>query len=197
MTLLVLELKVPSFIHPSNHDVWHVIASQYTILLSYFISFTTLFVYWRAHNFVVTVLAKNIDVNVLTINGIFLFLVGLIPFTTQLAGSYSSSPIALSFYALNIILIGSTLLFMRGYIEKSEKIDNLERTLEQRQGAFIRTMLPLSFAAISIPLSFISTKLAFSMLIFGVLFNLYNNAADLTRKVVLRPMRNLFTRAIN
>jgi uncharacterized membrane protein len=130
MTLLVLELKVPLVSHANNLQVWQMIKSQSVLILSYFISFTTLFVYWRAHNFVVTILAKNIDINVLSINGIFLFFVGLIPFSTQIAGSYHNVPIAVSLYALNIILIGLTLLLMRLYIEHSETIDNVERTRE-------------------------------------------------------------------
>src|ERR1041385_3390693 len=89
MTLMVLELKLPSLHGSSNHELWQALLDQKAIFISYFISFAVLFIYWRAHNFVITVFAKSIDINLLTMNGIFLFLVGLIPFTTHLAGSFN------------------------------------------------------------------------------------------------------------
>src|SRR5437763_1855357 len=106
MTLMVLELKLPSVDGQTNSELWRALLNQRTIFISYFISFAVLFIYWRAHNFVITILAKNIDINLLTINGIFLFLVGLVPFTTQLAGTYNSISLAVSIYAANLILIG-------------------------------------------------------------------------------------------
>ena len=188
MTLLVLELKVPVLHHATNEQVWDLIRSQSPIFLSYFISFTVLFVYWRAHNFVITILAKNIDVNLLTINGVFLFLVGLVPFSTQVLGEYSSSPLAISIYAINIALIGFVILFMRIYVEKSASIENLERTKEQRLGALIRTITPIACSLLAIPLSLISTKAAFIILLFAVFYNFINNAADITRKLFIRPV---------
>jgi uncharacterized membrane protein len=192
MTLMVLELKLPILKGTSNHELWTALQSQQAIFASYFISFAVLFIYWRAHNFVITILAKNIDINLLSINGIFLFLVGLIPFTTQLAGTYNKISLAISLYAVNIILIGLTLLVMRIYIERSEKIDNLDRTASQRRAALIRTLLPVTFAAIAIPFSFISTTVADLILLTGVGFNFLNNAADLTDKFLIRPLGKAF-----
>lgn len=193
MTLLVLELKVPLSGHPTDASVWKVIDSQVDIFLGYFISFITLFIYWRAHNFLVTVLAKNIDINLLTLNGVFLFFVGLIPFSTQLAGADHEVPLAVTVYALNILLIGLTIIVMRLYIEKSESIDNIERTEEQRNGALIRTMIPVTFAAVAIPFSFINSTAALYILLFGVVINLYNNTADLTRRLLLNPIKKLLS----
>src|SRR5438309_11598060 len=90
MTLMVLELKLPKINPLTNHQLWQALAAQKAIFASYFISFAVLFIYWRAHNFVITILAKNVDINLLTINGIFLFLVGLVPFSTQLVGTFNS-----------------------------------------------------------------------------------------------------------
>jgi uncharacterized membrane protein len=187
MTLMVFQLKIPSLIHPDNAQVWAALKDQAAVLLSYFISFFLLFTYWRAHNFTITIMAKNIDINLLNLNTTFLFLVGLIPFTTQLAGKYADTSLALSIYALNIILIGLNLAIMRIYVDKSESIESMSRNKEQRQNAFIRILTPVSIAAIAIPLSFVDTRLAFIVLLFAALFNLPSNSADFARKYFLRP----------
>jgi uncharacterized membrane protein len=192
MTLMVLELKLPLLNTATNHGLWSALQKQQAIFLSYFISFAVLFIYWRAHNFVITILAKNIDINLLSINGIFLFLVGLVPFTTELAGTYNKISLAISLYAVNIIAIGLTLLFMRVYIERSEKIDNIDRTASQRRAALIRTLLPVGFATMAIPFSFLSTTVADLILVMGVGFNFLNNAAELTDKYLIRPLGRAF-----
>jgi uncharacterized membrane protein len=191
MTLMVLELKLPTIHAASSHQLWHALVAQSTVFSSYFVSFAVLFIYWRAHNFVITILAKNIDINLLTINGIFLFFVGLLPFTTQLAGTYNHIPLAISLYALNLILIGSTILWMRYYIEQSENIDNISRTATQRRAALIRTILPIIFAGLAIPFSFISTGLAEIILLIGVAYNFLKNAADLADKYLIQPVNKI------
>ncbi|GAC1498451.1 MAG: TMEM175 family protein [Candidatus Saccharimonadales bacterium] len=188
MTLMVLELKVPVLDHPNNQAIFDSLRNQSTTFLSYFISFTVLFVYWRAHNFTISVLAKNIDINILTFNGIFLFFVGLVPFTTHLSGAYGDTPLALSIYAVNIVLIGMCLFGMRLYIERSESIEDLKRTAEQRYGALVRIMTPILCATVSIPISFISTKAAYIILLFAVLINLHNNAASLIHRLIIEPI---------
>jgi len=192
MTLMVLELKLPSLRINTNHDLWSALIDQKAVFASYFVSFAVLFVYWRAHNFVITILAKNIDINLLTINGLFLFFVGLVPFSTQIAGTFNNLPLAISLYALNIVIIGLTVLWMRFYVERSDTIDNIRRTHEQRRAALIRTLLPVGFATLAIPISFISTGFADLVLLAGVGYNFLNNAADTADKYLIQPVIKLF-----
>ncbi len=191
MTLLVLELKLPDLGHSTSTELWHILTAQSTLFISYIISFAVLFVYWRAHNFVITVMAKNIDINLLNINGLFLLLVGIVPFTTHILGAFGDTSLGITIYALNVILIGLTLIGMRYYVENSESIDSLERTREQRHASMIRTMTPVICATIAIPISLISTQAAFAILIFAVIYNLHNNAASITRSIFIKPYRKL------
>src|SRR5947209_8367386 len=94
MTLLVLELKVPVFDAPSNSTLWHSIAAEKAIFASYLISFALLFIYWRAHNFIVSTMAKNLDTNLVNINILFLLFIGIVPFTTHLLGAYPQTQLA-------------------------------------------------------------------------------------------------------
>lgn len=184
MTLLVLDLKLPKIASATNGPLLDSLWQQRVIFLSYFISFAVLFVYWRAHNFLVAYLAKTIDVQFLNVNGIFLFLVGLVPFTTHFLGLYSHTQTGISIYAINVALIGLSLLYMRLYIEHSPNIDNIQRTPEQVQGALIRILVPVIFALSAIPISFLSTTVAYGILLLAVAYNFYPNAYDLTRRIL-------------
>lgn len=190
MTLMVFQIKLPAH-SASGSELWHTLRGEGSVFVSYFVSFALLFVYWRAHNFAITIFAKNIDINLLSINGIFLFLVGLVPFTTQLAGSDNTIPLAICLYASNIIAIGLTLLYMRLYIERAETIDNIDRTKAQRRAALIRTLLPVAFAALAMPMSFLSTAGADIILVIGVGFNFLRNAAEIADRLFISPFARL------
>jgi uncharacterized membrane protein len=192
MTLMVFQIKLPVVHAMTNASLWQALRGDYNIFSSYFISFALLFVYWRAHNFIITILAKNISIDLLSINGVFLFLVGLIPFSTQLAGTYNKIPLAISLYAANIVAIGLTLWLMRTYIEISEKIENIDRTDAQRRAALIRTLLPVGFAMVAIPLSFMNTDAADIVLLLGVGFNFLRNAAEVADKFLITPVGKIF-----
>ena len=183
MTLLVLELRVPVIEHASNKQLLDVLVKDKAVFVSYPISFTLLFIYWRAHNFIISTMAKNLDVNIVNLNMLFLLLVGIVPFTTHFMGSYSNTQVGITIYALNIVFIGLNLAAMRAYVDKSPNIESEERTAEQRQTAYIRLFTPIVCSALAIPASFFSTSLALGILLFAVVFNLFNNAADMIRKV--------------
>ena len=80
---------------------------------------------------------------------------------------------------------------MRVYIERSDQIDNVQRTQAQRRAALIRTLLPVGFATLAIPFSFMNTGFATVILLIGVGFNFLNNAADLTDKFLIQPLRKI------
>jgi uncharacterized membrane protein len=183
MTLLVLELRVPVLDNPNNRSLWQALTDNKAIFVSYLISFLLLFLYWRAHNFIVSTMAKNLDINLVNINILFLLLIGIIPFTTHLLGAYPHTQTAIIVYAVNIILIGLSLIIMRQYIERSESIESDERTREQKLNARIRVLIPMVSCGMAIPLSFISTWAAIGLILLSVGFNLLNNAAELFRKV--------------
>lgn len=196
MTLMVLELKLPVIDEESNHSLWQALLTEKSTFISYLVSFVVLFVYWRAHNFVISIFAKNIDINILTFNAIFLFFVGLVPFTTHLSGEYNTIPLAIVIYAVNLILIGLSIVTMRIYISRAEHIENIARTKAQNRAALIRTFLPIVFAAIAIPTAFVNTGISEFILLFGVFYNLLNNASELTDKFIIKPINLIFKTSI-
>jgi uncharacterized membrane protein len=184
MTILVFEIKVPVLVGPvDNTELWLAIRSLTPVFLTYILSFSLLYTYWRAHHFFVSIYAKNIDSMLTNINVIFFMLISLIPFSSSILGQYNRSEVSVIIFAVHIILIGLTLYWMRRYVLYSEHIKNPEISKREIHGSTIRTLVPVFFAIISIFLSFYSIKLALALLTLSVIFNLSSFSTRLFEKV--------------
>lgn len=173
MTILVFEIRVPSFfIDPSNRELWFEITKLLPSFLGYILSFALLFTYWRAHHFFTSIYAKNVDSKLANINALYFMLVALVPFSTSLISHFGKNQLAITIFGLNIILTGLTLYWMRRYVLYSDNIKNPEISDREIHGSTIRTLVPVIFGLIAIPLSFVSTTLALSLFTLIVIFNL-------------------------
>ena len=124
---------------------------------------------------IASVLAKNIDISFSTINGAFLFLVALVPFSSHLLGEYIDSKVAIAIFAINIILIGLVLFRMRKYAIKSDTIENTPFTKTEDEHANMHILFPVISAVIAIAVSFYSTNIAIVLFTISILFNLSKN----------------------
>ncbi len=173
MTILVFEIRVPEFIGIVNESTLiNSILNMYPLFLSYLLSFSLIFTYWRSHHFIASVLVKNIDTRFANLNGIFFFLVGLVPFSSHFLGKYIYSQTATIFFAINIIAIGISLFAMRSYAIKSQTIENAPFTKTENEHARMHILFPIISAILAILVSFISTKLALILFTLAILFNL-------------------------
>jgi len=176
MTILVFEIKVPDFTYLVNEQMFiSSLIAIYPLFLSYLLSFSLLFTYWRSHHLIASVLAKNIDIKFSNITGVFLFLVALVPFSSHLLGRYLYSQTAVIFFAINIIFIGLTLLRMRRYAIKSETIENEPFTKRENEHANMHILFPVISAVMAIMVTFYSTKIAIFLFTIAILFNLSKN----------------------
>lgn len=179
MTILVFEIKVPIIQNPSDIDIFRGIADSYPLFMSYVLSFATLFTYWRGYHSIVSDFAKSSDVNFQNMAGTFLLFVALIPFSSHLLGVYNELPSAVIIFALNVVVIGTILFFMRIYAWRSRNIKNKRTTITEQKHAHIRILFPIFFALFSIPVSFISVDLALTILTFAVIFNLLKRSTKI------------------
>jgi len=165
MTILVFEIKVPTIWGPiDNTGLWLEIKMLLPLFLSYILSFALLFTYWRAHHFFISVYAKNIDSKLTNINAFFFMLVSLIPFSASILGQFSRNELSVIIFGIHIILIGLTLYWMRSYVLYSPHIQNPEITKREIHGSTVRTLVPVVFALIAIPLCFYSIELSLFLL---------------------------------
>ena len=176
MTILVFEIRVPEYVGIVNEPTLiNSLISMAPLFLSYLLSFSLLFTYWRSHHIIASVLAKNIDVQFSNINGIFLFLVALVPFSSHFLGNYLYSKTAVIFFALNIVFIGITLFRMRQYVIKSETIENTPFTKTEGEHANMHILFPVISSIVAMGVAFYSTKIAILLFTIAILFNLSKN----------------------
>lgn len=173
MTILVFQIKLPAIWGPiDNTGLWLEIKKLLPLLLSYVLSFSLLFTYWRAHHFFVSIYAKNIDSRLTNINALFFMLISLVPFSASILGGYSNNELSIIIFGIHIILIGLTLYWMPRYVLYSPHIQNPEITKREIRRSTIRTLVPVFCAILAIPLSFLSIKLCLFLFTLAVIFNL-------------------------
>jgi uncharacterized membrane protein len=177
MTLLVIELRIPEiYQHATETELGHFLLDNLPLFISYMLSFTLLFVYWRAHHYIASVLARNLDQRLAAINAFFLMLVALVPFSTHFLGEFSYSQTAIIFYGGNMILISLTLLWMRLYIRDSQTIDDVKVDHASEVRGMMRIVMPAVMATVAIGLSFINTNWSLLLFLVAIFFNLSDSS---------------------
>ena len=181
MTLLVLELKVPALSGvPKIQDLPELLRESLPALLAYILSFAVLFTYWRAHNYIVSGFAKGIDIWLTNINAVFLFFVGLVPFTSYVLGRYSESQAAIILYGANVIAIGLTLFWMRHYALAAPEIKTSHLNAAAHRRANIRILTPVILSALAMALSFVDTRVSFVLFTTAIAFNIFPTSMELS-----------------
>jgi len=181
MTILVFEVRIPDYIGiASEQTLLRSIFDIYPVFLSYLLSFSLLFTYWRSHHFIASILAKNIDTRFSNLNAIFFFFVGLVPFSSHLLGRYSYSKTAIVFFALNVILISLSLFRMRQYVIKSDTIENVSVTKTENEHANTRILFPMVAAFVAILVSFYNHNIAIVLFTLAIFFNISNKSTKYT-----------------
>ena len=185
MTILVFQIRLPEIWGPINNvDLWAQLIKLLPLLLSYALSFTLLFTYWRAHHFFISIYAKNVDSMLININALFFLLISLIPFSASVLGQFSNNELSIVIFGVNIILIGLCLYWMRNYVIYSPHIQNPEISKHEIRGSTVRTLAPVVFAIIAIPLCFYNIILSLILFTLAVLFNLSSYSTELFEKIV-------------
>jgi uncharacterized membrane protein len=185
MTILVFEIKLPSaWGSLDNLELWLEIEKLFPVLLSYVLSFALLFTYWRAHHFFVSIYAKNVDSMLTNINALFFMLVSLVPFSASILGQFPNNELSIIIFGIHIILIGLTIYWMRKYVLYSDHIKNPEITKREIRGSTIRTLAPVVFAIIAIPLCFYSINFSLFLFTLAVIFNLSSYSTILFKNVL-------------
>lgn len=181
MTILVFEIRIPDMVGiVDEQSLLKALFELSPIFLSYILSFSLLFTYWRSHHFIESILAKNIDIRFSNLNAIFFFFVGLVPFSSHLLGKYSYSKTAIIFFAVNIILIGLALFSMRQYVIKSETIENATFTKSENEHANMHILLPVVASFLAIIVSFFNSYIAILLFTIAILFNLLEKSTKHT-----------------
>lgn len=123
ITLLVLDIKVPvSEAIKSEHDLMAAFCGITPKLLTYFLSFMTLGIFWTGQSAQYIYIEKS-DRNLNWLTLFFLMIVSLVPFTTAFLSEHLNFKFALVLYWLNIFLLGFSLYIHWAYASKKHFIN--------------------------------------------------------------------------
>src|SRR3954467_15911542 len=124
LTLLVLDVRVPISEHiVYEKDLIIAFGKLTPKLLTYFLSFMTLGIFWTAHSSQFHFIEKS-DRNFNWINLSFLLFVTVIPFTTAFLSEYVTFKFAVAIYWLNLFLLGVMLSMILRYADKHNFFKN-------------------------------------------------------------------------
>jgi uncharacterized membrane protein len=169
LTLLVLQIAVPavsSMHHPdAASDLATALGRNYNAWISYVISFYVVIQFWILHHQVFRRITRQREGLVLW-NAAFLFAVSVMPFTSNLLGKDGSNPLAVTIFALNLLLAN---LAMQGTQEYARR-RNLMRPGRYDFGAYRwNYAASLTVIALSLAVAWINTTVAeLCWLLFGV-----------------------------
>jgi uncharacterized membrane protein len=122
MTLIVLEIRVPD---PgpivTEQDLWNALMTLGPRLLTYFLSFLTLGIFWSGQQTQLNIFATA-DRDLTWLQLAFLATVALMPFSTSLLAEFITFRLALLLYWANIFLLGLLLYIAWIYADRNKLV---------------------------------------------------------------------------
>jgi uncharacterized membrane protein len=153
ITLLVLSIDVPSGV-PSS-QLWDSLVDSWEQLFAYFLSFAVIGRFWMAHHRVFSLL-HDFDGGLIVLNLVFLSLIVLVPFPTELLGEYGNTTVSVVLYA---VVVGTASLLSWGMLAHARRRGHVR---PDAQATARRVSTGILWSAlvfyVSIPLTFVSDE---------------------------------------
>jgi uncharacterized membrane protein len=158
ITLLVLNIEVPDV---ADSQVPHQLHELAPSIASYALSFALVGRYWVIHHRLFEVL-KGFDGTVMVLNLVFLALIALVPFATELQDTYGDVPEALAVFGGLLGLAGLVHWLMRQYTLRRGFIRDQRARATQLEGGVVAISIAAVFF-LSVPVAFLSTTAAHAL----------------------------------
>jgi uncharacterized membrane protein len=174
ITLLVLGIDVPDV--PKGR-LWDAIGELGPSLLSYFIGFAVIGVFWFSHHRFFDEV-RRFDARIVRLNIVYLSLISLMPFTTGMLGNYGDVSVAVAIYAGNVAAVA----LIEGVMTALALRDGLLVAGPRRRRRLLASglIVPVVFGA-SIPIAFLDPDAAmWSWLALAVIPRVLRHAGLLT-----------------
>ncbi len=159
LTLLVLQLRVPRAI-PSHSasSLASQLAKEGPSFTSYLISFFVIAQFWLAHHRTFRRIAGHVE-GLAWLNFGFLLTISILPFSSDLLGSYQGNPLAVDIFAFNLLLASLSTQAVAIYGRRKRMLVASVPLSELRDGQ-IRAVGAMAVAALSMALAWVSTEAA-------------------------------------
>ena len=158
ITLLVLNIETPSV---AEGDLGEALVDLIPSVLAYVLSFALIGRYWVIHHQLFSKFVR-FDGPLIALNLLFLMLIVLVPFSTDLYDTYSDAPLAAAVFACSLAIAAFVHWAMTRHAIKA----GLIRTEEEKQELAFGGVVALGFGAVfllSVPVAFLDTTLAWLM----------------------------------
>jgi uncharacterized membrane protein len=179
VTLLVLELKVPSVSdHQSVQELVNALMALLPKFISWIISFFTVCVIWVNHHRLFKMF-RIFSHGLFWWNAVLLLWVSFIPFPTALMGDYSGNRIAVILYGLVMTLMAATFSFMRAYVINNNEI--LEPGINKddfKKGTILSVIFGPGLYLAGTIASFVHPYLSFLVFIFIPVYFIFPHATQ-------------------
>ena len=166
LTFLALDIKVPTseFIH-TEKELFSTFLQLSPKLLTYFLSFVTMGIYWLAQSTQFHYIEKS-DRNLNWINLFFLLAISIMPFTTAFLSEYIQFHFSVLLYWFNLSLLGQ-LLGLNWYYAKKHQFLNIENEEEIAVTKSIKRRIMESqiLYTLALFLGFINTYISIGLLV--------------------------------
>jgi uncharacterized membrane protein len=158
ITLLVLNLDVPDLPSSREGELDDKLFDLLPSLAAYALAFALIGRYWVIHHRFFESL-RAFDVTLMGLNLMFLALIVLMPFSTELFDRYSDEPMAAAAFGATLGLAGLVHLAMVRHVLRKGFVHQHERRVSEPFGGAIALSLAVVFL-LSVPAAFLSVWLA-------------------------------------
>ncbi len=156
ITVLVLTISIPS-VKPDQLD--DALRDLIRPVFAYFLSFYVVGVYWFSHHKMWHFI-RRVDARFLMLNMVLLAFVALLPFPTDLIGTYGQTREATIIYAVAVSLTGLASTTLWWYVSENNRLLRDDTPKDYVRIARLRGLsVPIVFLC-SIPLAFVDADLA-------------------------------------
>lgn len=174
MTILILNIHVPDIPQTtSGVALFAALMGTIPALASYIISFIVLSMYWTTHHAFFHSFLRTINAPLMQINMIFLMLICIIPFSTELLGKFPANEAAFAVYAVNVVALGLIAFGMFRYAHRAKGVEHYPLTHHADVQSGVRTMLTPIGALLALIVMRFSFPLAYIVVILPSLFNFF------------------------
>jgi len=155
ITLLVLTLDIPQLRTESGRELERALGDTWPDLLSYFIAFFVIGLFWVAHHRFFDSL-RGYDGRLMAANLLFLSLIALLPFPTSLLGEHDELTVSVVVFAVAVAAAGLAEALML-WLALDRNLLGAEEQAHPRRYLLQSLITPAVFLA-SIPVAFVAPR---------------------------------------
>jgi uncharacterized membrane protein len=160
ITLLALDLRLPPHEGPmTSAALAHALVGTLPRLLTFFISFQVVGVYWLAHHRGFSMI-QGFDRTLALLNLLFLMTIVFLPFPTTMLGEYGNLTTAAVFYGASLVAASLTSNLLWAYAARGRRLIAPEVPAADVRASTVRGLVTLALFLLSIPLAFVRPILA-------------------------------------